>query len=140
MTLPASGSIGLGMVNTELNWPSTRVISFNDAYVRQIAQVPSGSFSFSNLRGKTRYPQPFGNGAGPADYYFKTGGGSDSYWEFANNFSIINILHNGITLYSQSFMPSGTTSVTVGGRTYYRGNLQTGGGFFNAYYSFSWVE
>jgi hypothetical protein len=140
MTLPASGSISLGMVNTELNWPSTRVISFNDAYVRQIAQVPSGSFSFSNLRGKTRYPQPFGDGTGPADFYLKTGSVVDSYWEFANNFQTINILYNGTNVYSQSFMSPSTTSVTVGGRTYYRGNLQSGGGILNAYYSFSWVE
>lgn len=58
MTLPASGSISLGDVMTELrimNPGRAYPIALGDADVRALAGVPSGSISLSNLYGKSSY-------------------------------------------------------------------------------------
>jgi hypothetical protein len=54
MTLPV-GTISLSQVNTELQLASTTTISLNQASVRDLAGVPSGAISMSNLQGKTYY-------------------------------------------------------------------------------------
>lgn len=51
MTLP-TGTISLSQVNTELCDPSTTTISLNDTDVRTLAQVPAGTISMDDLRGK----------------------------------------------------------------------------------------
>lgn len=48
-----SGTIGLSDVNIELGYPSTDLISMNDAAVRTLADVPSGTISMNDLRGKS---------------------------------------------------------------------------------------
>lgn len=48
-----SGTIGLSDVNIELGYPSTDLISMNDAAVRTLADVPSGTISMDDLRGKS---------------------------------------------------------------------------------------
>lgn len=53
MALPPSGPITMGMINTELSYPATQIISLNDAAVRALAQVPSGVISLSNFYGKS---------------------------------------------------------------------------------------
>lgn len=53
MTLPATGSISMSQVATELGISQTG-LSLNDARVRALAGVLSGPISFSNLRGKTK--------------------------------------------------------------------------------------
>ena len=53
MTLPASGSISLNQVNTELARTATASINMNDAAVRTLFGVPSGAISMSNGRGKS---------------------------------------------------------------------------------------
>jgi hypothetical protein len=53
MALPPSGPITMGMINVELNYPATQVISLNDAAVRALAQVPAGMISLSNFYGKS---------------------------------------------------------------------------------------
>ena len=52
MTLPV-GTISMSQVNTELGIPSTTTISLNQANVRSLAGVPSGTISMSNLQGKS---------------------------------------------------------------------------------------
>lgn len=52
MTLPV-GRITLSEVNTELNIPSTTLISLGQSNVRTLAGVPSGAISLSNLQGKS---------------------------------------------------------------------------------------
>ena len=52
MTLPV-GTISMSQVNTELGYGSTANISLNQAAVRTLAQVPSGTISMNNLRGKS---------------------------------------------------------------------------------------
>jgi hypothetical protein len=53
MALPPSGPITMGMINTELGYPATQIISLNDAAVRALAQVPAGMISLSNFYGKS---------------------------------------------------------------------------------------
>lgn len=52
MTLPASGAISLGNVNTEIGYSSTATISLNDTNVRVLAQKSSGVIAMSDLQGK----------------------------------------------------------------------------------------
>lgn len=56
MTLQSSGAISLADVNVELLKASTTNISLNNADVRSLAGVPSGTISMSNLYGKTYLP------------------------------------------------------------------------------------
>lgn len=52
MTLPA-GQISLSEVNVELGYSATALITMNDTAVRNLAGVPSGQISMSNLQGKS---------------------------------------------------------------------------------------
>jgi hypothetical protein len=58
MTLPV-GTISMSQVNTELGLPSTTTISLNQANVRSIAGVLSGTISMNDLRGKTAFTLGF---------------------------------------------------------------------------------
>jgi len=53
VTLPASGAISLSQVNTELGRSATAPISLGETAVRNLAGVPSGPISLSNLYGKS---------------------------------------------------------------------------------------
>jgi hypothetical protein len=53
MTLPASGTISLSQVSVELLKSSTATTGLGDADVRDLAGVPTGAISMSNLYGKT---------------------------------------------------------------------------------------
>lgn len=54
MTLP-TGAISLSQVNAELSQAATAPISLGQTHVRNLAGVPSGPISMSNLRGKSAY-------------------------------------------------------------------------------------
>ena len=55
MTLPSSGAISLGQIHSEsLGYTSVGTVSLNDADVRNMAFIQSGTISFSNLHGKSR--------------------------------------------------------------------------------------
>lgn len=54
MTLPATGSISMSQIRTEIEQASG-IISLNDAKVRQVAEKPSGIISFADLRGKSYF-------------------------------------------------------------------------------------
>lgn len=53
MPIPPSGPITMEMINTELGYPATQIISLNDTAVRALAQVPAGVISLSNFYGKS---------------------------------------------------------------------------------------
>jgi hypothetical protein len=53
MTLPASGAIDLGEVDVELGYSASATISLNDAAVRSLFGIPSGSISLANGYGKS---------------------------------------------------------------------------------------
>lgn len=56
MALPASGSISLSDVNVELGSPSSTTRALNDAAVRTLFGVASGTISMSNGYGKSNTP------------------------------------------------------------------------------------
>jgi len=53
MTLPASGTLTFGQINTELGDISTSTRSLNDAVSRALARVPSGLIALSNFYGQS---------------------------------------------------------------------------------------
>jgi hypothetical protein len=53
MTLPASGAIDLGEVDVELGYSASATISLNDAAVRSLFGISSGSISLANGYGKS---------------------------------------------------------------------------------------
>ena len=55
MALP-TGTISMSQVNVELGYAATTTISLNQADVRALAGVPSGTISMSNLQGKAVLP------------------------------------------------------------------------------------
>jgi hypothetical protein len=55
MPLPNGTTISMSQVNTELSRASTATISLGETAVRNLAGVPSGAISMSNLWGKSAY-------------------------------------------------------------------------------------
>jgi hypothetical protein len=74
MTLPASGAISMSQVNVELSRAWNAAISLDDVAVRDLAGVPSGAISMSQLHGKSA-SAPLSASASPS-YIFKGTPGS----------------------------------------------------------------
>lgn len=54
MTTP-TGTISASDINFELGFSNTATMSLNDAAVRALAAVPSGTISYNDLRGKSNF-------------------------------------------------------------------------------------
>jgi hypothetical protein len=52
MTLPATGTLSMSQIATELGLSQTG-LSLNHSWIRALAQRPSGSVSYSSLRGQS---------------------------------------------------------------------------------------
>jgi hypothetical protein len=81
MTLP-TGTISMSQVNTELGLSATTTISLNQANVRALAGVPSGTISMNNLRGKS---------AGFTTFDWVYSGGPVSFFGYSDNYSSAGI-------------------------------------------------
>ena len=62
MALPSSGAISLNAVNVEIGNSATATISMNDANVRTLFDVSSGTISMSNGHGKAWWTAPVASG------------------------------------------------------------------------------
>jgi hypothetical protein len=73
MTLPASGAISMSQVNVELSRAWNAAISLDEVAVRDLAGVPSGAISMSQLHGKSA-SAPLSASASPGTYIYKSRG------------------------------------------------------------------
>jgi hypothetical protein len=89
MTTP-SGTIGASNINTELGRSTTATLSLNDAGVRSLAGIPSGTIAYSSLRGKSNLPT-LTHPPGTYDAYgstrasFTMGSSADVIWNTSPN-------------------------------------------------------
>lgn len=139
MTLPASGSISMSQVRTELG--GSGALDLNNTSVRSLAGVSSGKISMSQLRGKSKGTTKILTTGGSYDgetgvsvYGYATSSwGSispddtyngtyifDLYWYSSSSESFIHFYL--IKQVAQSFF----TSLTIDGVTYYTGNAAFG--------------
>lgn len=68
MPLPSSGTISMSQVSTELGRASTATTSLGETAVRDLAGVPTGAISMSNLHGKSA-SSPLSVSVSPASAY-----------------------------------------------------------------------
>lgn len=129
MTTPATGSLSMSQINTELSVASTTTQDLNAASVRSLATVPSGAISFSNLRGKSNAKATGTMTAGSSSGYVgynknQTGSLTNSLTSNAfTTFAYFDGSNNTTTIYTSSVAgPAWTTnpssiSMTMNGVT-----------------------
>ena len=108
MTIPASGSLSMTTITTEVGVP--RTTSMNDVSMRKLAGKASGPISFSNFRGKTRFTFVNGNFA---DGTFPTSQGTSFSipgWTIFNQ----QVKLNGLSTIQNRPTPNDSTPGTVG--------------------------
>ncbi len=106
MTLPASGAITFGNINTELELSATGTIWLDYLWVRLLAGIMSGAIDMNTLHGKTN---PFQYTLTPPQYY----------WYIRDTPALRYIVWNNSVIVSDA----NTTDISyaTGGFTYHRG-------------------
>jgi hypothetical protein len=112
-------------VNIELGKTSSSIITLNDADVRALAGVSSGTISMDDLRGKSAGSPPPPDGV----FYYNAPGdpGPTFSWNFRfaqrGTSSALTVFYNDITVFSESPFSRTVDSIVspIDNRTYERG-------------------
>lgn len=116
MALPSSGTISLSQVNTELGLAAATAISLNQANVRSLAGVASGTISMSNLHGKSNVQE----------VVFDNSGGAWGNWQDQN---LRNIFTNSGIAITSSKVKVILRSITITSSAIGVAAIETGSGW-----------
>lgn len=106
MTLPASGALSVGAINTELGRAAGATTSLGETATRNLAGVPSGAVRFSDLYGQT-------NGAPPPTFSPLAGSYTDG--DDGTNTFTITCSAPAVWTWTRTGSSLGTANVASGG-------------------------
>ena len=134
MTLPASGTITMSQVNTELGLSATANISLNQAAVRSLFVKPSGAISLNDGHGKSNVTPSVeylvvagGGGGGDCDGSFFLAGGGGAGGLLTGTIAVTKGVSNSVSVGLGGAAGSGGNG-TNGGNSSFMSFLCYGGG------------
>lgn len=116
MALPASGTITMAQVNTELGQGSTTSINLNQASVRSLFAVPSGTIAMSNGYGKSSASYTTLNPADKSANVTLSNGNLTATFSGTGSVRGISVApaSNNVWRYYEATIVSGTSGISVG--------------------------